>query len=159
MKRDGNSGEAFIARCLILSSRAKDGVSPNAPGDVVGHICILSGANKNVGLSKTKTFVLSAVGVKEAEITGEQFIETFEDAINYVPNSKSEYNQREIKEVQALRGMLINFDSYDQQTKAQKASGSKETNTYMNFTHVPDQGDIEARRKELDKTHPLQGSN
>ncbi len=156
LKKVGNEGETFVARLLITASKGKDGSTPNAPGDVVGWPQLLT-KFKATAMGNVKSFVLNTVGLKESDVTADQFVETFEDAINYVPGTKSEYNNREIKATQDFRGMLVNYDTYDQQTKAQKAQNSKETNTYVKFYHVSEQGDIAARRAELDKTHPIQG--
>ena len=156
LKKVGNDGEVFVARLKILSSKPKDGSKPNEPGDVVGWPQLLT-KFKATAMGNVKSFVLNTAGVQETEVTADQFIEQFEDAINYTPGAKSEYNGRAITAVQDFRGMLVNYDTYDQQTKAQKAAKSNETNTYVKFAHVSDQGDLEARKAELDKTNPIQG--
>lgn len=168
-KNSDQNGLVFVMRALILSSRKKDeAVIPNSPGDVVGWPQLLEHTKmKKMAQQNVKTALLNITGTKESEVTEAQFVELWEDAINYEPGTISEYNQRKIEKVQDLRGFLFDFDTYDQQTKDQKAADKaaidsgktppKQTNTYVNFAFVPDQGDLEARIKDLDKTHPVRG--
>lgn len=168
-KDSDQNGLVFVLRALILSSRQKDkDVLPNNPGDVVGWPQLLEHPKmKKMAQQNVKTALLNITGTKESEVTEAQFVELWEDAINYEAGTISEYNQRKIEKVQDLRGFLFDFDTYDQQTKDQKAADKaaidagktppKQTNTYVNFAFVEDQGDIEARRKDLDKTHPVRG--
>lgn len=168
-KNSDQNGLVFVMRALILSSRKKDeSVIPNSPGDVVGWPQLLEHPKmKKMAQQNVKTALLNITGTKESEVTEAQFVELWEDAINYEAGTISEYNQRKIEKVQDLRGFLFDFDTYDQQTKDQKAADAaavaagktppKQTNTYVNFAFVPDQGDIEARIKDLDKTHPVRG--
>lgn len=168
-KNSDQNGLVFVLRALILSSRQKDkDVLPNNPGDVVGWPQLLEHPKmKKMAQQNVKTALLNITGTKESEVTEAQFVELWEDAINYEAGTISEYNQRKIEKVQDLRGFLFDFDTYDQQTKDQKAADKaaidagktppKQTNTYVNFAFVEDQGDIEARRKDLDKTHPVRG--
>ncbi len=154
MQKSGNSGNNFIVRLKILASKGKDGSTPNAEGSQVSWIQSLDKFQSAFG--NVKAFVLNVTGVKEAEVSAEEFVETLEDMINYVPGAKSESSGRSITATQAARGMLVDYDTYDQQTKTQKAAKSTETNTYAKFIHVTEQGDVAARRAELDKTDPLQ---
>lgn len=163
VQKDGaDCGLFFSLRCKVLSAKPKDGVPCNNEGDRVGWPQLLDKFPKTA-YPNVQGCVLAIVGCRKDEITKEQFTATFEDMINYVKGTKSEANGRSIDEVQAARGMLLDFDTYDQQTKVQKAetlaSGGKvhNTNTYVKFFHVAEQGDIAARRAELDKTDPLQG--
>lgn len=156
LKKNGDSGEVFVIRAKILEAKGKDGSVPNQPGDRVGWPQLLTKFPKTA-YANIQGAILALVGASKEQVPRDDFVAAYEDAINYVKGTKSEYNGREINEVQAARGMLIDFDTYDQQTKAQKASSSKETNTYVKFYHVADQGDVAARRAELDKTDPIQG--
>jgi len=168
-KNSDQNGLVFVLRALILSSRQKDkDVLPNNPGDVVGWPQLLEHPKmKKMAQQNVKTALLNITGTKESEVTEAQFVELWEDAINYEAGTISEYNQRKIEKVQDLRGFLFDFDTYDQQTKDQKAADKaaidagktppKQTNTYVNFAFVEDQGDIEKRRADLDKTHPVRG--
>lgn len=168
-KNSDQNGLVFVLRALILSSRQKDkDVLPNNPGDVVGWPQLLEHPKmKKMAQQNVKTALLNITGTKESEVDEAQFVELWEDAINYEAGTISEYNQRKIEKIQDLRGFLFDYDTYDQQTKDQKAADKaaidagktppKQTNTYVNFAFVEDQGDIEARRKDLDKTHPVRG--
>lgn len=155
-----SGGDVFIARVKIVSSKGKDGSTPNTPGEKVGWPQLLT-KYKQTALPNVKSFVLNVVGAKESEITADEFIAQFEDAINYKAGEKSEYNQRVITAVQDFRGMLVDYDTYDQQTKDQKADTKAgkpfQTNTYVNWSHVAEQGDLEKRRAELDVSDPLRG--
>ncbi len=161
-KETDESGEMFIPRFKVLTATGKDGSVTNAPGDKVAWPQFLTKSKfPKIARANVKAFVLAVTGDREADITADQFIATWEDMINYQAGSISEYNKREIKDVQAARGVIIGWTTYDQQTKGQKeqskAGGKYESNTYVTFSHVPDQGDIEARIAELDKTDPVKG--
>lgn len=168
-KNSDQNGVVFVMRALILSSRQKDvAVIPNAPGDVVGWPQLLEHPKmKKMAQQNVRTALLNITGTKESEVTEAQFVELWEDAINYEPGTISEYNQRKINKVQDLRGFLFDYDTYDQQTKDQKAADAaaiaagktppKQTNTYVTFSFVEDQGDLEKRIADLNKTNPIRG--
>lgn len=168
-KNSEQNGLVFVLRALIISSRQKDpAVLPNAPGDVVGWPQLLEHPKmKRMAQQNVKTALLNITGTNEKEVTEAQFVELWEDAINYEKGTISEYNQRKIEKVQDLRGFLFDFDTYDEQTKSQKEDDKaavlankpppRQFNTYVKFAFVEDQGDIEARIKDLDKTHPIRG--
>lgn len=161
LRKNGDSGESFIARCKILEVKPKDGAPCNNVGDRVGYVQLLEKFKS--AASNVKSFVLAVVGLREADVSAEDFVETIEDMVNYQAGTKSEYNGRIINNVQVARGMLVDFDSYDQQSKAQKAEGLGKFNTYVRFVHVPateglnDEASVAKRRAELDVTDPLQG--
>ncbi len=161
-KESDEAGLVFVARMKIIEATGKDGSTPNRVGETVGFVQMLTKSKyPKIAKAEVKAFVLAACGDTESSITADQFISNWEDMINYVPGALSEYNGRKITDVQAARGVIIAFDTRDAQTKAQKdavkAGGKFETNTYPAFKHVPDQGDIEARIKELDATDPIRG--
>ncbi len=161
-KTTDEAGTVFVARCKILEAKGKDGSAPNEVGETVAFIQMLTKHPfPKIAKAEVKAFVLAACGDTETSITADQFIANWEDMINYVPGSLSEYNGRKITDVQAARGVIIAFDTRSAQTKAQKdavrAGGKYEINDYTFFKHVPDQGDIEARIKELNATDPIRG--
>lgn len=161
LRKNGDSGEAFIVRCKILEARPKDGAVCNNVGDRVGYVQLLEKFKSSA--ANVKSFVLAVVGLRESDVTADDFVETIEDMVNYQAGTKSEYNGRTIQNIQIARGMLIDYDTYDQQSKAQKAEGAGKFNTYVRFIHVPateglnDAKSVAARRAELDVTDPLQG--
>ncbi len=166
LKNSADTGETFILRAKIVDAKPKDPQNPcNSPGDRVGWPQLLTKFPRTA-FSNVQGLVLAIVGAKKEDVSKDDFVATYEDCINYQKGTKSEFSGRLIEAVQAARGMLLSFDTYDQQTKAQKAAseaaaklGQKvfETNTYVRFYHVADQGDLAARVAELDKTDPLQG--
>ncbi len=161
-KESADSGKFFSLRCKIISAQSKDGKPCNNPGDRVGWPQLLDKYPKTA-YPNVQGAILAIVGAKKEDVTKEEFVSTYEGMINYVKGTKSEDSGNIINEVQSARGMLLDFDTYDQQTKDQKAetkaSGGKvfNTNTYVKFFHVADQGDLAGRIAELDKTDPLQG--
>ncbi len=163
-KDDADAGEVFVMRAKITKASPKDGQPCNSVGERVGWPQLLTKYPK-MAPGNIQNMILAAVGVSKEQITKDQFVETYEDMINYVPGTKSEHSGRLINEVQGARGMLIRFDTYDQLSKEQKAilksnpNAAVKPNTYVKFYHVPGQTEeeIAARRAELDKTDPCEG--
>ncbi len=160
-KNVANVGDIFVSRMKILESVPRDG-KKHHKGEVVTFLQNFTKAKyPKIPRAEVKAFVLAASGLRESEISGDQFIAEWENMINYVNGAKSEYNDRVITDVQSARGMIVKFTTYDKQTAAQKAASAAgkafEVNSYPVFSHVPDQGDIEARIKELDASDPIRG--
>ncbi len=153
--------EYFRLRVRTTATKERKGKMHAVGENLVWIVKFKTGFQRVNALKDVKSLVLAVVGFKESEVTAEQFIEQFEDAVNYRSGDKSEVTGREIKEVQDLRGMLVNFDTEEKQTKAQKEASDKggafETRSYVRWAHCAEQGDIAKRRAELDVTDPLQG--
>ena len=148
-KPDANDGPTFIARFKIVSSeskgdmdpKTKQPIQPNAPGSRVGWPQKLTKFKSAPG--NVKSFFLNLLGKKESDMTAESFTETMKDAIS--PK-------------QPARGMLVAYETYQQETKSGANKGA--INTYVRFVNVPKEKgntpeEIKKRREELDKTDPV----
>lgn len=131
----------FIARVKVISSESKgelgaDGkpLAPNAPGSEAGWI---QKFDKLPAMGATKAFVLNVLGVKESETNAAEFTDTLEQVCS---------------SAQPMRGMLVNYDTYEHITKDKKKM------TLVSWSHVPQTAEeVKARRAELDKTNPIRG--
>lgn len=141
-------GPTFVMEGRIVKSASKGDVDsvtkqpvvPNAPGANVSWPQVVN-ANKSAP-ANIRGFILAAANAP-ATTPNEVFFEAFTEAIG--PS-------------QVIRGMLLNFSSYQQQTENQKKARKGETNTYIRFSHCAEGNspeEVAARRAELDKTDPV----
>lgn len=153
-----NGGNVFVARTKVVESASKgdrvpifdpvkrettgygDLVVPNAKDSSVGWPQMLDKHKSAPG--NVKGFTLSLLGFKEEQVTPEQFTEAL---------------SRLISKEQPARGMLINYETFQQTTRSGPNAGK--TNTYVRWTHVSpaagnDKDSIAKRRSELDVSNP-----
>jgi hypothetical protein len=147
-----NEGKTFVAVVKVVSSSSKGDlnpitkapVEPNPAGTSVSwpqKIEKFKSAANNV-----KKFTLKLLGFAKENVTPPQFAEAF---------------KRIISKEQPARGMLLNYETYQQPVRSGPDVGKPEgVRTYVNWGHVPptagnSPAEIAARRAELDKTDPL----
>lgn len=146
-----NDGPTFVARFAVIDAKSKGDldpktkqpVAPNAIGSRVGWPQKIEKHKSAAG--NVKAYILNVLGYAESDVSHDDFVNTMEQCLS--------------KE-QPMRGMLVNFETYQQPTKSGPNAG--QVNTYVKFIHVPpdagnDAAAIAARRAELDKTDPVVG--
>lgn len=144
-----NEGPTFVGRFKVLESASKGDkdpksgapVEPNPAGSRVGWPQKIEKHKSAAG--NVKAFFLNVLGFNEAEVKPEEFGDTMAQACG--PE-------------QALRGMLVKYETYQQETKTGANAGR--VNTYVKFVHVSpkegnDEASIKKRRAELDATDPI----
>lgn len=153
-----NDGPTFVAALQVVEATSKgdrqplgklpdgtrqygDLVVPNVAGSAVSWVQKLTKFKSAPG--NVKLFILTALGFDESQVTRDQFADSM---------------RRAISKEQPMRGMLLRFSTYQQETRTGARAG--QVNTYANFTHINAAGgnskeDIAKRRAELDKVSPL----
>jgi hypothetical protein len=150
-----NEGPTFVGRFKILHSeskgdldpKTKQPVAPNAAGSRVGWPQKL--AKFKSALGNVKAMILNTLGMKEAEVSPDDFKATYREATGAA---------------QPFRGFIVTYETYQQAVRAGVNAG--QVNTYVRFGHVgqdpkatPVGGntkeEIAKRRADLDKEAPL----
>lgn len=147
--KKGNEGRMVIAAVDVISAESngltdKETGKPlpvPAAGAAISWPQLIDKFKSSAG--NVKSFVLNLTGFKEADVSSADFAKTLAQLAS--------------KE-QPARGMLIRFDTYQQQTKSGANAGK--WRTYVKWAHVKleegnDRESVKARREGLDKTSPI----
>lgn len=155
-----DGGPTFIAEHQIVQSKPNgqlgiDGkpTIPNAPGTTATFIQQPAKFPKTAG-ANIKAYVCALVGIDPDSVIGAEPHEQFKAYVNKGEVANFANATRAIcGPDQVAKGALLAYETYRQSTKAQKAAGRGEYNTYVRFTHIKGQSEdqIFARREALER--------